>query len=131
MYTHCLPIKLDPAPPSLLCLPTGAPVPVTTPIIEYIEPCQPLEAIARLEKSWGQFTSRFRPTRRKECPQCSVRRRRKSFSTRARRQCRHELVRLEALPIVRRARAAGLHGAALRAYVSAVAALDGPEALEA
>jgi len=53
----------------------------------------------------------------------------KSFSPRARRQRRDDLRVLDALPIVRRARAAGLHGPALRGYVQAVARLDGPAAL--
>lgn len=52
--------------------------------------------------------------------------RRKSFSPRARRQRRDDLRILDTLPIVRRARSAGLHGPALRAYVQAVARLDGP-----
>ena len=54
---------------------------------------------------------------------------RKSFSTRARRQSLREIEAIDALPIARRARAGGLHGVALRAYVSAVAALDGVKAL--
>lgn len=53
----------------------------------------------------------------------------RSFSPRARRQRRDDLRVLDALPIVRRARAAGLHGPALRAYVQAVARLDGPASL--
>jgi hypothetical protein len=53
----------------------------------------------------------------------------RSFSARARQQRRQELLEFEALPLVRRARAAGLQGAALRAYVAAVEWIDGPLAL--
>ena len=55
----------------------------------------------------------------------SLRQNRKSFSARARRERREEIARLEALEIVRYARAAGLHGTVLRAYVAAAEALDG------
>ena len=48
----------------------------------------------------------------------SLRQNRKSFSARARRERREEIARLEALEIVRYARAAGLHGTVLRAYVA-------------
>jgi hypothetical protein len=65
---------------------------------------------------------------KRTCPRCR-KRRQNAFTARARRQRRKEIAEFEALPIVRRARAAGLHGEALCAYVSAVEALDGPWAL--
>lgn len=92
------------------------------PVITYAEP--EIEAV-RMGMPC-RSSEKLEMTSRK-CP--LPRPRRKSFTARARRQRRLEVAAFEALPIVRHARAAGLHGARLRAYVAAVEMLDGPAAL--
>jgi hypothetical protein len=54
--------------------------------------------------------------------------RRRSFSARARAQRRRDVARCDAHPLAPRARAAGLHGWALRGYIGALERLDGTEA---
>jgi hypothetical protein len=92
-------------------------VKASTPLITYVDPA----GSCRIECCTGLVG-------RKSCPRCH-RERGKSFSARARRQRRRVISQLDALPIALRARAAGLHGAALRAYIAAVEALDGAAAL--
>lgn len=99
-----------------------------SPVITYADPRSDAEPEgARAGASCSSSGTARTP--KKACPLPLRGSRRKSFTTRARRQRRRELAEFDALPIVRRARAAGLHGAALRAYVAAVEVLDGPLAI--
>jgi hypothetical protein len=115
---------------SLLGLARGAAgFPVAPPVTVYVEPFADLGiADSRASSSLPATLPRRRTIWKRTHP-CRRARSSKSFTARARRQRRHEIAEFEALPIVCRARAAGLHGAALRAYVSAVERLDGPSAL--
>lgn len=106
---------------SLSRVPLDAGMNVTAPLITYVDPIE-------LSHVDGGTRSSSPKRPRRKCRHCRLNRRR-SFSARARQQRRRVVARLDALPIARRARAAGLHGAALRAYVGAVAAVDGPAAL--
>jgi hypothetical protein len=94
---------------------------VSEPLITYVDP-------AELSNIDCGTRSSSRRSAKKGCRRCREKRR-KAVSARARRQRRRVISQLEALPITRRARAAGLHGAALRAYIAAVEALDGLAAL--
>ncbi len=102
------------------------------PVTVYLEPFADIEAEPIDEGRASDAPPAILPGRR-HMPFLTFarrrRRRRKSFTARARRQRRQEMAAFDALPIVRRARAAGLRGAALRAYVAAVERLDGPLAL--
>jgi hypothetical protein len=102
-------------------VPLDAVATVSAPLITYIDPIE-LAQVDRGVRSSGRKTSQ------RKCRRCrSIRR--GTFSARARRERRRVIAQLDVLPSARRARAAGLYGAALRAYVIAVAAVDGPAAL--
>lgn len=94
---------------------------VSAPLITYVDPVE----ISKIDCG---TRSASRKRVKKGCHRCR-KKRGKAVSARARRQRRRAISQLDALPIARRARAAGLHGAALRAYIAAVEALDGPAAL--
>lgn len=98
------------------------------PVITYADPHSDDELAGAAVGASCAYSATSR-TPKKTCPLPLRGSRRKSFTTRSRRQRRRELAEFDALPIVRRARAAGLHGAALRAYVAAVQVLDGRSAL--
>lgn len=102
-------------------VPFHADVKVPAPLITYVD----LIELAEIDRR-PRYASRTMPMRK--CRHCHSKHGR-SFSPRARRQRRRVIAQLDLLPIAHRARAAGLHGAALRAYVTAVAAVDGPAAL--
>ena len=77
----------------------------------------------RTVESRPQDLVRARPRSARRSP----RRRPLAPSARARRQRREDTVAFEARPLVRWARAAGLPGGVLRAYVAAVDAVDGTD----
>lgn len=119
---------------------------LSAPTITYVEAGQTNELVSLDELFEGLFPRDARPPPlplralfpflfarqrtllRRPC-RCCRKGQRKPLTAYARRQCRQELAEFDALPIVRRARAAGLHGRALFAYVEGVERLDGPGAL--
>jgi hypothetical protein len=127
MTTHCLDTPTQRRAPHFDPSSWNELATLVAPVITYAEP--PFEDEIEDARTGTACCSaeKLEMTKRK-CPLPLPRARRKSFTARARRQRRLELAAFEALPIVRRARAAGLHGAALRAYIAAVEMLDGPAA---